>query len=416
MAERRHRAISHNIFLTRADQAGEDSRHARLGGGAFLVLRAADALVQVERPHELRLAYEMMRAAGELIVDADAGERGAEAALLNAILKALEDPDALLSDALYVALLRYARFLAAESDPDEAADVLDTLVRAGAGDDPVERVHLELKIADVRAELGGDAAAAIARAERLARRFGQRELVWECRLAEIQQLRESERYVAGRRRALQLAAELRRARRRPSLRSDPAFIARVEIELAWLDEERRKFEPALEHAVRALEAWGDRDVAVTAWVKVGWLLTLLGDVETAEQAYLEVLRRARANEAPEGATCSALLGLVRGAMLRGDRAAFERRRAEIEARTAALPRGLEGEVWFQLAQAHEAFGERVEAAELAQRALTFVRERDEELEELIAEFQADPAGMVPEPVEPTARTRRLARRVRRLLD
>lgn len=392
------------MFLTRGDQTGADALHARRGQVAVLVLRAVASVAAPDAAPDPDAARRETQPARDVLAYLDAG--GSEVAHLAAILDAVEALEPLGPGPLCAALASYARFLATESDPDEAADVLDTLVDAAAGPDTEERVRLDLLVAELRAELGNwdDAARAIARAARLAKRLGDQGLLWECHLTAAQVLRAGAQLEAARRRAQRVGAEAR-------LFGRHEFIARAEIELAWVCEARSAFEQALEHAVRALEAWREGKAGDSALLKIGWILARLGEPDTAARAFDEVLR----GDLLGSARYSALLGLLRCAMVLGDRAAFERRRAELEALLGEMPAALHADVYYHLALGHETFGNRSAAAEMADKALALTREWDDDLETRIAEFQDDPAVPWAASEPSSERTRRLARTVDRLL-
>jgi tetratricopeptide (TPR) repeat protein len=397
--------VPHTVFLTRADRAGDASLHARLGHAAFLVLRAVDQVAGPAGRPDPAAAWEHVRPAREFSADLDSG--GPEFAHLAAILDALETLGSRGHGPLFAALASYARFLTAESALEEVADVLDTLVTAAAGPDPVERVYLGLLVAELRADLGNrdEAVAAVERAGRLAEEIGNLDLVWRCHLTAAQLLRECGDLEAARIRAERVGTAAARSSRQE-------FVGRAEVELAWQCEERTEFEEALEHAVRAFEAWGLESVGVAALLKIGWLLARLGDPDTAARAFDEVWRRRPAG----GPRCSVLLGFLRCAMLRHDRGEFERRLVEIEALIPALSPGLVAEVYYHLALGYHAFGNSRAAADLANKALAVAREGSgDDLAARVKDFLADLGSplLVSEP--PTDHTRRLARKVDRLL-
>jgi len=394
----------HAVFLSRSDQGGAGVLHARLGRAAVAVLRATERLADSEAYPDAATARRETRKARAWLADLGAG--GPEVALLAAILDALERLGGLGPAPALAALASYATFLATESDPDEAADVLDTIVGVAAGPNPAARIRIEMLVAERRAELGDreDALRAIARAERLARRLGDRALVWECRLAAAQRLREGGQSEAARLGARRLRAAATRAGERE-------FVARAEIELAWAWEEDSRFFQALRHAVAAFTAWRHGDTGVTALLKVGWLLARLGEAGTATRAFDEVLRWEHSGKA----RYSALLGLVRCAMVRDDRAAFERRRRGIEALIAEMPAALLPDVYYHLALGHGAFGNRRAALDMAGQALALAREQDDDLEARIAEFLSDPVSPWPMSEAPSVATHRLAQGVERLL-
>src|SRR5262245_20352294 len=124
-------ALPHAVFLRRVATRPATDPEVRLGQGAFLVLRLVD-LLSPDREAVAEDAFRYQWTATERYC-VELEVEGPENVHLNELIHAINDVHRLREfKMLSPTFLAYALFLEEEGHYEEAADVLETLVRTGA--------------------------------------------------------------------------------------------------------------------------------------------------------------------------------------------------------------------------------------------------------------------------------------------
>jgi tetratricopeptide (TPR) repeat protein len=309
-------ALPHAVFLQRVADEPATAPQVRLGQGAFLALRFVDLLAPDREPPSAEL-FRYQWAATERYCAELSGE-GTEAAHLSGIVRATGEAQR-TGDVrvLAPALLAYALYLEEEEAHfDEAEDVLLTLPRvAGERLSATDRTATALRLGRVLRKLTrwDEAEAAYAEAGSVAAAAGDKQSVLlsrigQCNIAHYRgNLAESER---GWRGVLADAAA-----------GGYRYVeGHAEHGLANVLQRRGQSHEAAPHLWRAYELYEDGTSQLRALGDLGLALLALGEVDAAERALHEVVRRGASTEL----VTNALLELMHCASFRRDRVGFER--------------------------------------------------------------------------------------------
>jgi len=321
--------LPHAVFLQRVADEPATSPEVRLGQGAFLTLRFVD-LLATDREPTTPDVFRYQWAATERYCAELAGE-GTEAAHLIGIVRATGEAHRTHEVQLVApALLAYAMYLDQESHFLEAEDALQTLI-AVAGDrlsaadatgawlrlGRVRRLQTDFTGADTAyREAGRIAAAAGDQPSVLLSRIGH------CNVQYFQgNLAGAEQGWRG------VLAEAAAGRYR-------AAEAQAEHGLGNVLQRRGQAHEGAPHLWRAYELYEDDSYRLRALGDLGFVLLTLGDVDAAERALTEVVRRGGVGES----VSNAMIELIHCASFRRDRVGFERwRERTVERLEEALP-------------------------------------------------------------------------------
>jgi tetratricopeptide (TPR) repeat protein len=311
--------LPHVVFLERASRE-HDSAQSRFGQAAFLVLRLVDLLGtrQASPTGDELFGYQAAatgRYCEENLAPSPQTEQLLEIVRAATYAHRRHQPGHIASS-----LLALARSLQEEARSAEATDVLDTLERvAGAAIDAaaaitaaflrgrVERENSRFDSADVAYDRAGALAAAAGdRASVLLSRIGRANTMWG-----RGNLSEAERWYR------EVIAE-----------ATPAGLTQVEAQaehgLGVVLGTRGQVPDSLPHLLRAFALYTDEDNRRRSLHDLGFSLTRLGEIESAERAF-----RFLVEHDPEGREAlDARVELMHCASFRRDRLAFERWRTE----------------------------------------------------------------------------------------
>ena len=227
------------------------------------------------------------------------------------------------------AFLAYALFLEEEGHYEEAADVLETLIRTG-GEQMVagDRTAGYLRLGRVRRKVArfDDAQVAYQQAGEIAAKQGDRLAVLLSRIGNANvlhyrgNLAEAERCLRG------VLDEARSGGQRQAE-------ALAEHTLGSVLDMRGQIDEGVPHLWRAYELYEDEPSRLRALQDLGMDFLALGDAASAERALGEVVRRSTQQDN----VLNALVELMNCASFRRDRLGFERRRQECDSRVADMP-------------------------------------------------------------------------------
>lgn len=321
-------SLPHAVFLRRVSTRPATDPAVRLGQGAFLVLRLVD-LLSPEREPVAADAFQYQWTATERYCT-ELEIEGAEGAHLSGLVHAIHDVQRLDEIKLLAPpFLAYALFLEEEGHYDEAADILDTLIRTGGARlVAADRTAALLRLGRVYRKTSRfeEAAVAYTSAEDIAR------LVRDRVSALLSQLGQA--YVFHGRGNLPEAERRLRAvlddARSGGFRQAEAL---AEHGLGSVMGVRGQLAEGIPHLWRAHELYEDEPSRLRVLQDLGIDLLSLGDADSAERALLEVVRRS----GHQDTVLNALVELMNCASYRRDRLAFERHRQQCEARVAEMP-------------------------------------------------------------------------------
>jgi tetratricopeptide (TPR) repeat protein len=311
----RRAGLPHAVFLQRVTDEPAGSPQVQLGQGAFLALRFVDLLAPDREPPTPDV-FRYQWAATERYCAELAGE-GTEASHLSGIVRATGDAhrsgDVRL---LAPALLAYGLYLEQECHFEEAEDALHTLIDVGgtwlATTDIISAWMRLGRVLRLQADFDR-ADAAYAQAGTIAAHEGACEMVVSSRIGQCNvtyfrgNLAEAEH---GWRAVLADATALGFRR----------GMAEAEHGLGNALERRGQPADGATHLWRAYELYEDRMLQLRTLKDLGSVLLRLGDVEAAEHALAEVVRR----DNPGENLSNALIDLMHCASTRYDRVGFER--------------------------------------------------------------------------------------------
>ncbi|HXM37702.1 MAG TPA: hypothetical protein VN908_03465 [Gemmatimonadales bacterium] len=306
--------LPHAVFLQRVADEPATSPGVRLGQGAFLALRFVD-LLSADREPPAPDVFRYQWAATERYCIELSGE-GTEAAHLSGIVRATGEAHRTTEIRMLApALLAYALYLE-HVHLQEAEDVLRTLIRV-AGDrlTATDAVAVRLRLGRVRrlqADFDG-AAAAYTEAGRIAAAAGDQPSVLLSRIGHC-----NVQYFRG-----NLAAAEQGWR---GVLADAAVggfrtpEAQAEHGLGNVLQRRGQAHEGAPHLWRAYELYEDETSQLRVLNDLGIVLLSCGDVDGAERALGEVVRRERVGEN----LTNSLVELMHCASFRRDRVGFER--------------------------------------------------------------------------------------------
>jgi tetratricopeptide (TPR) repeat protein len=311
--------LSHVVFLERAARE-HDSAQSRFGQAAFLVLRLVDQLgVRQTAPNGGDLFGYQAAATGRYCEENL--EPGAQAEQLLEVVRAASYAHRRHQPGhIATSLLALARSLQDAARPAEAGDVLETLERVtGAGLDAAAAITAAFLRARLERESNRfDAAdAAYERAGTLARAAGDGAAILFSRIGRANVMWGRGNLAEAERRYRQVLAEATAT----GLRQPEAH---AEHGLGVVLGTRGQVPDALPHLWRAFDLYNEEHARLRALHDLGFSLTRLGAIDSAERAFLVVIGRD-----PEGhEALDARVELMHCASFRRDRLAFERWRAE----------------------------------------------------------------------------------------
>jgi tetratricopeptide (TPR) repeat protein len=342
-------SLPHAVFLQRvSNHASPTSLEARLGQGAFLALRLVDLLapgrgdVSADAFHYQWVATD--RFCREL------GAAAAEGAHIHGIAASAVDAQRLRDVRLVApALFAYAHFLEDGLRLEEALDVLDTLLDIGSA---------RLAAADGVAARFDAAEAAYTEAGELAVAQGDRRSELLSRIGRANtvlsrgNIAEAERSLHG------ILADARAA-------GEQDAEARAQHGIGVALGRRGQPDQAVPHFWRAFELYEEEDSRLRALGDVGTTLLALGDVNGAERALAEVVRRGGTREV----TINAMIELMHCASHRHDRVGFARWRERCETRLADMPLNVCADFYLKHGIGQARFGQFKRAGALLHKAL-----------------------------------------------
>jgi tetratricopeptide (TPR) repeat protein len=352
--------LPHAVFLQRVTDEPVTSPEVRLGQGAFLALRFVDLLAP-DRESPTPDVFRYQWAATERYCGELSGE-GTEAAHLAGIVRATGEAHRTADvRALAPALLAYALYLEQDAHFDEAEDVLLTLIRVGGARlSTTDSIAAWMRVGRVR-RLQADfdrADDAYAEAGRMAAATGDRQAVLLSRIGQCNvlyfrgNLSEAEQ---GWRAVLADAAAARC--HRPE--------AEAEHGLGTVLQRRGQPHEGAPHLWRAYELYEDGASQVRALGDLGAVLLTLGEVQAAEHALAEVVRRATLPDM----LANAKIELMHCASFRRDRVGFERwRERALDHFEEALP-NIRADYHLKVGIGLARFGNYVKAEAQTQQAL-----------------------------------------------
>lgn len=307
--------LPHAVFLQRVADEPTTSPEVRLGQGAFLALRFVDLLAPDREPPTPDV-FRYQWAATERYCAELAGE-GTEAAHLSCIVRATGEAHRTRDiHSLAPALFAYALYLDQEAHFEEAEDALLTMIAVGGNRlktsdiatawmriGRVRRLRTEFDQADTAYSTAGKIAAATGDQQTF-----QLSRIGHCNVLYFRgNLSEAEQSWRG------VLADAQRL----GLRQ---IECEAEHGLGNVLHRRGQIHEGIPHLWRACELYEDANDQARALGDLGLSLLALGDVDSAQQALQEVLRRVNVGES----VINAKIELMHCASFRRDRVSFER--------------------------------------------------------------------------------------------
>lgn len=355
-------ALLHAVFLRRLAEASTGpAAQARLGHGAFLTLRFVDLLdpgLQRVRPDAFGYQLAAMdRMCREL--PGDSTETAHLVGLVQAAADAYRARDAQL---VVPALLAYAHYLEDELLLNEALDVLDTVLRVG-GDAlrSSDRLAGRLRAARVLRKLNqfDEAEEAYEEAGTLAAAGGDRHSELLSRIGRANT-------VLGRGNLTQAEQSLRDILLDSEGVGDREAQARAHQGLAVVLSTTGQPTEAIPHEWRAFQLYEDELSRMRVLSDLGVMLLIVGDVDSAERALAEIVRRG----ANQDVVDNAMIELMNCASYRRDRVGFERWRDRCAARREEMPPNVLADFYLKAGIGRARFGQFDRADVLLRTALT----------------------------------------------
>ena len=359
-AQTRSAGLPHAVFLQRVADEPATSPEVRLGQGAFLTLRFVD-LLSPDRDPPTPDVFRYQWAATERYCAELAGE-GTEAAHLSGIVRATGEAhrtnDARL---LAPALLAYALFLDQSGHFDEAEDAVLTLLNFGTqvllSSDSIAAWMRLGRLRRLQADFDR-AVDAYQEAGRIATTAGDQQSVLLSHIGQCNVL-----YFRGN------LGEAERAWRGVAADAAAGNYRRVEAEaehgLGNVLHRRGQTHEGIPHLWRAFELYEDPTAQVRALGDLGLLWIALGDVEPAERALQEVVRRG----GPGEILANAITELMHCASFRRDRVSFERWREADREHLESSPPNIRADYHFKTGIGLARFGNEKRAEAELRRAL-----------------------------------------------
>ena len=320
--------LPHAVFLHRlAGESPSSALEPRLGRAAFVALRLVDLLgAEYTTLHPDAFHYQYV-ATARCCRDLPPGatERSHLVGLVQGTHDAFEQGSVGL---VLPALFAYAHYLEDEMRLEEALDVLDTLFRVGGENvSPADAVGARLRRARVYRKLNEFDAAERSYAEggTLAAAIGDTHSELLSRIGRADTMR-------GRGNLVEAESSLRDILVDAERLQDREARARAHQVIAVVLSTRGQPAEAIPHEWRAFQLYDDELSRSRTLADLGVMLSIVGDIEGAERALSQVLRRG----SPE-AVSNALIELMHCASYRRDRVGFERWREQCDARRDSMP-------------------------------------------------------------------------------
>jgi tetratricopeptide (TPR) repeat protein len=366
-AKARRSGLPHAVFLQRVTDEPATSAQVRLGQGAFLALRFVD-LLSPDREAPTPDVFRYQWAATERYCAELSGE-GTEASHLSCIVRSASEAHR-ASDINLVApaLFAYALYLEQEAHFEEAEDVVQTMIDIGQGRiHAADEVSAWLRLGRTRrkqAQFDG-AIAAYTEAGRLAGAANDRVSVFLSRIGVC-----NVHYFRGN------LPEAERGWRAVLADATAAGFRAVEAQahhgLGNLLLRRGLADDGAPHLWRAYEQYENESDQLRVLNDLGIALLSIGDVEGAEHALREVVRRERAGTL----RTNALIELMHCASFRRDRLRFERVREECLTNLDAMPPNVRADYYFKVGVGLARFGSVVKAETNVRHALEVASAHD----------------------------------------
>ena len=323
-----HAGLPHAVFLHRlAGESPSSALEPRLGRAAFVALRLVDLLgAEYTTLHPDAFHYQYV-ATARCCRDLPPGatERSHLVGLVQGTHDAFEQRSVGL---VLPALFAYAHYLEDEMRLGEARDVLDTLLQVGGEKlPPTDAVGARLRRARLYRKLNEFDAAEQSYAEggALAATIGDTHSELLSRIGRADTMR-------GRGNLVEAESSLRDILVDAERLQDREARARAHQVIAVVLSTRGQPAEAIPHEWRAFQLYDDDLSRSRTLADLGVMLSIVGDIEGAERALSQVLRRG----SPE-AVSNALIELMHCASYRRDRVGFERWREQCDARRESMP-------------------------------------------------------------------------------
>ena len=358
--------LPHAIFLHRLAGASEPSAlEPRLGRAAFVALRLVDLLGSEHATlHPDAFHYQYV---ATLRCCRDLPPGSTETSHLLGLVRGTADAFGQHSAGLVLpALFAYAHFLEDEMRLEEALDVLDTLLQLGDGKlVPGDAVGARLRRARVYRKLNEFDAAERSYAEggALAAAIGDKHSELLSRIGRAHattgrgNLAEAELALRGVLADAETAGDL-----------DAQALAHQAVAVV-LSTSGRPSE-AIPHEWRAFQLCEDSSSRMRILSDLGIMLLRVGDVDGAERALTEIVRRGAARDVLD----NAMIELMHCASFRRDRVGFERWRERCEARQENMPPNVLVDYLLKAGIGRARFGQLERAERLLANALRIAEE------------------------------------------
>src|SRR5438876_787750 len=323
-----HAGLPHAVFLHRlAGESPSSALEPRLGRAAFVALRLVDLLgAEYTTLHPDAFHYQHV-ATARCCRDLPPG--ATETSHLVGLVQGTHDAFEQGSVGLVLpALFAYAHYLEDEMRLEEALDVLDTLLRVGGEKLPAtDAVGARLRRARVYRKLNEFDAAEQSYAEggALAATIGDTHSELLSRIGRADTMR-------GRGNLVEAESSLRDILVDAERLQDREARARAHQVIAVVLSTRGQPAEAIPHEWRAFQLYDDELSRSRTLADLGVMLSIVGDIDGAERALSQVLRR----RSPE-AVSNALIELMHCASYRRDRVGYERWREQCDARRESMP-------------------------------------------------------------------------------
>ncbi len=351
--------LPHAVFLERAAREPLSSPAVSYGQGAFLALRLLDLLGPDGGSVEAE-AFEYQCAATDRFCRS-LRNGSTEAAHLQEIVRSTAEAQRRRDPRLVApGLLAYAHHLEDDAHYEESLDVLQTMLRVG-GEGLVRSdiIAARLRIARLNRKLArfDEAEQVYEAAGALASAAGDGYSVLLSRLGGAETLRGRGNLAGAETCLREILADARSERRREAE-------ALAEHGLGPVLYMRGQIPEAATHVWRAFKLYEDEGSRVRALSDLGIMLRTLGQVDAAERAFEEVVRRSAGYDQDT----NAMIELLECASRRGDRLTFERRREECRAREPRMAPNMHVDFYFKQGLGQARFGEFTRALTSLQKA------------------------------------------------
>ena len=360
-------SLPHTVFLRRlAGATRGTSIDARLGRAAFLVLRLIDLLAPDERPL-VPDAFNYQHAATARACRGLPADRPETSHLIGVVQSTADAYHTQDVGLLFPALFAYAHYLEDELRLEEALDVLETVERvSGEALRAEDRVAARLRTARVLRKLNrfDPADRAYEEAGALAAAVGDKHCELLSRIGRVYT-------VTARGNLGDADVSLRAILADAQSAGDQDAQALAHQGMAVVFGARGQPAEGIPHLWRAFELHADEPSRTRALADLGASLAMVGDIDGAERALGEVVRRGDSEEA----VSNALIELMSCASFRRDRVGFERWKERCEARRASMPPNVLADFYLRFAIGKARFGLFERAEELLDVALAIAQDR-----------------------------------------